>query len=156
MAIGFLVRALLTSEVEPFLQNILPSGSSGGSEASVNQAPNGADAGPSGAQNSSSWTEDSFEIRVLLEPFPETEMEGTSGNPTRPRVARDEAGPSNPHANMAERPIPQENPLIRPLSEEGNREALLNQCHRLVSAQLQHFFERGKKKVGALNVHSTL
>lgn len=54
------MRALLTSEVEPFLQNILPSGSSGGSEASVNQAPNGADAGPSGAQNSSSWTEDSF------------------------------------------------------------------------------------------------
>lgn len=73
-------------------------------------------------------------------------MEGTSGNPTRPRVARDEAGPSNPHANMAERPIPQENPLIRPLPEEGNREALLNQCHRLVSAQLQHFFERGKKR----------
>lgn len=47
----------------------------------------------SGPSSSSSWTEDSFEMRVLLEPFSETEMEGTSVNPTS--VARDEAGPSH-------------------------------------------------------------
>ncbi|XP_019073771.2 uncharacterized mitochondrial protein AtMg01280-like [Vitis vinifera] len=47
----------------------------------------------SGPSSSSSWTEDSFEMRVLLEPFSETEMEGTSVNP--PSVARDEAGPSH-------------------------------------------------------------
>ncbi|CDP17410.1 unnamed protein product [Coffea canephora] len=41
--------------------------------------------------SSSSWREDSFEMRVLLEPFPE---EGTSVNPTR--VAADEAGSSAP------------------------------------------------------------
>lgn len=40
----------------------------------------------------SSWTEDSFEMRVLLEPFSETEM---GGNSSIPRVARDEAGPSH-------------------------------------------------------------
>lgn len=44
----------------------------------------------SGTSSSSSWTEDSFEMRVLLEPFSE---EGTSVNPTR--VAADEAGPSH-------------------------------------------------------------
>jgi len=53
-----------------------PSGSSGGSERSVNQAPqrNGADAGPSGASSSSSWKEDSFEMQVLAEPFPDQEQ----------------------------------------------------------------------------------
>ena len=50
----------------------------------------------SGTSSSSSWTEDSFEMRVLLEPFSETEMEGTSVNPTR--VAADEAGPSHQSA----------------------------------------------------------
>lgn len=50
---------------------------------------------PSGPSSSSSFSEDSFEIRVLLEPFPETEMEGTSVNSSIPGVARDEAGPSH-------------------------------------------------------------
>ena len=36
---------------------------------------------PSGPSSSSSWTEDSFEIGVLLEPFSETDIEDTSGNP---------------------------------------------------------------------------
>lgn len=45
----------------------------------------------SGTSSSSSWTEDSFEMRILLEPFSE---EGTSVNPTR--VAADEAGSSAP------------------------------------------------------------
>lgn len=59
---------------------------------------------PSGPSSSSSWTEDSFEIQVLLEPFSETEMEGTGSsvnqppvppaNPVAPRG--EEAGPSNP------------------------------------------------------------
>lgn len=40
--------------------------------------------------SSSSWTEDSFEMRVLLEPFSDTEVEETSNNPKR-----DEAGPSH-------------------------------------------------------------
>lgn len=48
--------------------------------------------GPSGP--SPSWTEDSFEIGVLLEPFSETETEATSVNPPIPRVAGEEAGPS--------------------------------------------------------------
>lgn len=51
--------------------------------------------------NSDSWTEDSFEMRVLLEPFSETEMEGTSGNSSIPRVARDEAGPSHPPTGIS-------------------------------------------------------
>ena len=51
--------------------------------------------GPSGPSSSSSWTEDSFEIRVLLEPFSETETEGTSVNPPIPRVAGEEGGPSH-------------------------------------------------------------
>lgn len=51
---------------------------------------------PSGRSSSSSWTEDSFEIRVLQEPFSETETEGTSENPKkRPKVAADKAGPSH-------------------------------------------------------------
>ena len=52
---------------------------------------------PSGTSSSSSWTEDSFEMRVLLEPFSDTEMGGTgaSGNSS---VARDEAGPSHQRA----------------------------------------------------------
>ena len=50
---------------------------------------------PSGPSSSSSWTEDSFEMRVLLEPFSETEMEGTSVNSSIPGVARDDAGPSH-------------------------------------------------------------
>ena len=49
---------------------------------------------PSGPSSSSSWTEDSFELQVLLEPFSETEMQGTAVNSSIPRVARDEAGPS--------------------------------------------------------------
>lgn len=51
--------------------------------------------GPSGSSNSSSWKEDSFEMQVLMEPFSETETEGTSGNPPIPRVAGEEAGPSH-------------------------------------------------------------
>lgn len=50
---------------------------------------------PSGPSSSSSWTEDPFEPRVLLEPFSETEMQGTAVNSSIPRVARDEAGPSH-------------------------------------------------------------
>lgn len=46
---------------------------------------------PSGPSSSSSWTEDSFELRVLSEPFSETEMEGTAVNSSIPRVGRDEA-----------------------------------------------------------------
>ena len=45
-----------------------------------------------GPSSSSSWTEDSFEIGVLMEPFSETEMEGASKNDSI--LARDEAGPS--------------------------------------------------------------
>jgi hypothetical protein len=55
----------------------------------------------SGASSSSSFSEDSFDIRVLLEPFSETEMEGTSGNSSIPRVARDEAGPSHPPTSIS-------------------------------------------------------
>jgi hypothetical protein len=55
---------------------------------------------PSGPSSSSSWTEDSFEMRVLLEPFSETEMEGTSMNPTIPRVAGEEAGPSHQKSSI--------------------------------------------------------
>lgn len=51
--------------------------------------------GPSGPSSSSSWKEDSFEIQVLLEPFSETDTEGTSVNPPIPRVAGEEAGPSH-------------------------------------------------------------
>jgi len=40
-------------------------------------------------------SEDSFEIGVLEEPFSETELEGTSARSSIPRVAGDEAGPSN-------------------------------------------------------------
>ena len=54
---------------------------------------------PSGPSSSSSWTEDSFEMRVLLEPFSETEMEGTSVNSSIPGVARDDAGPSHQPRN---------------------------------------------------------
>ena len=36
---------------------------------------------PSSPSHSSSWKEDSFEIGVLLEPFSETDIEDTSGNP---------------------------------------------------------------------------
>lgn len=36
---------------------------------------------PSSPPHSSSWKEDSFEIGVLLEPFSETDIEDTSGNP---------------------------------------------------------------------------
>lgn len=49
----------------------------------------------SGPSRSTSWTEDSFEIGVLMEPFSETEMEGTSARSSIPRVAGDEAGPSH-------------------------------------------------------------
>jgi hypothetical protein len=47
---------------------------------------------PTGPSRSSSWTEDSFEIGVLLEPF-DTDEE-TSRTSAISRVARDEAGPS--------------------------------------------------------------
>ncbi|CAA0811419.1 Cytochrome C oxidase subunit II-like-transmembrane domain [Striga hermonthica] len=40
-------------------------------------------------------TEDSFEIGVLMEPFSDTEMGGTSARSSIPRVAADEAGPSH-------------------------------------------------------------
>ncbi|KAK7405664.1 hypothetical protein VNO78_07249 [Psophocarpus tetragonolobus] len=49
----------------------------------------------SGPSRSTSWTEDSFEMRVLMEPFSETEMEGTLARSSIPRVAGDEAGPSH-------------------------------------------------------------
>lgn len=49
----------------------------------------------SGPSRSTSWTEDSFEIGVLMEPFSETEMGGTSAPSSIPRVAGDEAGPSH-------------------------------------------------------------
>lgn len=49
----------------------------------------------SGPSRSTSWTEDSFEIGVLMEPFSETEMGGTSARSSIPRVAGDEAGPSH-------------------------------------------------------------
>lgn len=58
---------------------------------------------PSGPGSSSSWREDSFELNVLLEPFSETEMDGsgTSVNqagtalPANPVASRgEEAGPS--------------------------------------------------------------
>ena len=54
-------------ETESGKTMMAPSGSSG-SEPSVNQGPksNGADAGPSGAPSSSSFEEDSFELRVLV------------------------------------------------------------------------------------------
>ena len=48
--------------------------------------------GSGGPSHSNSWTEDSFSIGVLMEPFSETEMEGTSVHSS---VARDEAGPSH-------------------------------------------------------------
>lgn len=41
--------------------------------------------------NSTSWAEDSFEIGVLMEPFSDTEMGGTSA---RSSIPGDEAGPS--------------------------------------------------------------
>ena len=52
---------------------------------------------PSSPSSSSSWKEDSFEMKVLLEPFSETEMEGTgtSARSSIPRGAGDEAGPSH-------------------------------------------------------------
>lgn len=49
----------------------------------------------SGSGPSRSTPEDSFEIRVLMEPFSETENEGTSARYSIPRVAGDEAGPSH-------------------------------------------------------------
>ena len=49
----------------------------------------------SGPSHSTSWTEDSFEIGVLMEPFSDTEMGGTSARSSIPRVAGDEAGPSH-------------------------------------------------------------
>ncbi|KAH7511381.1 hypothetical protein FEM48_ZijujUnG0021100 [Ziziphus jujuba var. spinosa] len=49
----------------------------------------------SGPEGSSSWKEDSFEIRALLESFSETEKEDTSVNSSIPGVARDGAGPSH-------------------------------------------------------------
>jgi hypothetical protein len=59
---------------------------------------------PSGPSSSSSYTntEDSFAIRVLLEPFSDTEMEGTSVNQPEARLSAnavassgEEAGPAN-------------------------------------------------------------
>ena len=57
---------------------------------------------PSGPSSSSSWTEDSFEMRVLLEPFSEMEMESQGPSSvnqpsvTPPVASRgEEAGPSN-------------------------------------------------------------
>jgi len=78
--IGCAFRALVTAGIGANMVNpsggeIIPSNSGSG--------------GPS---HSNSWTEDSFSIGVLMEPFPETEMEGTS---VRSSVARDEAGPSH-------------------------------------------------------------
>ena len=49
----------------------------------------------SGPSHSSSWTEDSFEIRVLQEPFSEPELEGTSAPSSIPGGAGDGAGPSH-------------------------------------------------------------
>lgn len=48
----------------------------------------------SGPSHSTSWTEDSFEVGVLMEPFSDTEMGGTSARSSIPRVAGCEAGPS--------------------------------------------------------------
>lgn len=48
----------------------------------------------SGPSNSSSWTEDSFEIRVLMEPFSETEVEGPPVNRSNQGLASQEAGPA--------------------------------------------------------------
>jgi len=78
--IGCAFRALVTAGIGANMMNpsggeIIPSNSGSG--------------GPS---HSNSWTEDSFSIGVLMEPFPETEMEGTS---VRSSAARDEAGPSH-------------------------------------------------------------
>lgn len=53
---------------------------------------------PARPSSSSSFTEDSFELRVLLEPFSaETEMEGTSVNPTIPRGRRSGTFAPNSH-----------------------------------------------------------
>ena len=62
--------------------------------------------GPSGPSTPSSWTEDSFDMQVLLESFSETEMDGASTSvnqrearpplPANPVASRgEEAGPSN-------------------------------------------------------------
>lgn len=90
LAIGYAVKSIILIEanmINPSGGELIPSNSGSG--------------GPS---HSNSWTEDSFGIRVLMEPFSETEMEGTSVNqpesgrvPPATHVAPrgDEAGPSN-------------------------------------------------------------
>ena len=70
--IGFAARALFASGAEIYMMS-----------------PSGGGIIPS--NSGSSWTEDSFEIKVLMEPSPEPEMEGTSARSAIPRV--DEAGP---------------------------------------------------------------
>jgi hypothetical protein len=90
LAIGYAVKSIILIEanmINPSGGELIPSNSGSG--------------GPS---HSNSWTEDSFGIRVLMEPFSETEMEGTSA---RSSVARDEAGPSHQGRDEA-RPSHQE------------------------------------------------
>jgi hypothetical protein len=80
--IGCGCRALVTPEASPSLAHwVLPSG----------REILHSNSGSGGPSHSNSWTEDSFGIQVLMEPFSETEMEGTSARASIPRV--DEAGP---------------------------------------------------------------
>lgn len=84
----YLVRLHLLFCVDLFLNGALPFII--WTEFSGEIIPSNSGSGPS---RSTSWTEDSFGMRVLMEPFSETEMEGTSARSSIPRG--DEAGPSH-------------------------------------------------------------
>ena len=96
---------------------------------------------PSGASASSEWTEDSFEMDVLLEPFSETEAEGPPRNAATQRVGPDEAGPSHAppiHNHPSEEVRAQEHDHIYRAVEgiteacEEEERAVIDKAHRLL------------------------
>lgn len=96
----------------------------------------------SDSSRSTSWTEDSFEMRVLTEPFSETEMESTSARSSIPRVAGDEAGPSHQGSVVQNKSLESSmrNRIVR--LEQNNSPYLLDKARggywSLIKQELDH------------------
>jgi hypothetical protein len=122
-----------------------------GSEPSVNQGPqsNGADAGPSGAPSSSSFEEDSFELRVLEESSYGT---GTSreGMPVNQQAAIP-VPPANPpeaaQEALPQAPAPAE--VAHPAPNQEEIAALKRELQGQIQEQIREESERG---VGPLSI----
>ncbi|KAJ0074693.1 hypothetical protein Patl1_37438 [Pistacia atlantica] len=112
-----------------------------------------ASSGGSGSSNSTSWTgKASFEERVLIEPFPETDTDSGSVNQPEARPvlpANQVASPGAAQEALPQAPAPAE--VAHPAPDQEDRAALLEEVKTLIVQQLQEEFK--KAQCVRLSVH---